>query len=57
MPGMTGLEAAQALAEDWPDGVPFPLLVFVTATIVKESGEFLVYEDERAATNSVSGGR
>ncbi len=32
MPGMTGLQAAQALAEDWPDdGSPFPLLVFVTA--------------------------
>ena len=35
MPGATGLEAAQALAEDWPDddagGPPFPLLVFVTA--------------------------
>ena len=32
MPGMTGLEAARALAEDWPDGGrPFPLLVFVTA--------------------------
>ena len=32
MPGMTGLEAAQALAEDWPEaGAPFPLLVFVTA--------------------------
>ena len=31
MPGATGLEAAQALAEDWPVGVPFPLLVFVTA--------------------------
>ncbi|OYU77576.1 MAG: DNA-binding response regulator [Burkholderiales bacterium PBB5] len=31
MPGATGLEAAQALAEDWPDDVPFPLLVFVTA--------------------------
>ena len=31
MPGMTGLEAAQALAEDWPDDAPFPLLVFVTA--------------------------
>jgi DNA-binding LytR/AlgR family response regulator len=28
---MTGLEAAQALAEDWPDGEPFPLIVFVTA--------------------------
>lgn len=32
MPGMTGLEAAQALAEDWPEGGrEFPLLVFVTA--------------------------
>jgi DNA-binding LytR/AlgR family response regulator len=33
MPGLTGLEVAQALAEDWPDdpGAPFPLLVFVTA--------------------------
>jgi DNA-binding LytR/AlgR family response regulator len=34
MPGCTGLEAAQALAEDWPEApaaAPFPLLVFVTA--------------------------
>lgn len=31
MPGLSGLEAAHALAEDWPDGVPFPLVVFVTA--------------------------
>ena len=31
MPGCTGLEAAQTLAEDWPEGVAFPLLVFVTA--------------------------
>lgn len=33
MPGMNGLEAAQALAEDWPEGgaAPFPLLCFVTA--------------------------
>jgi DNA-binding LytR/AlgR family response regulator len=32
MPGMSGLEAAQALAEDWPDnGHSFPLIVFVTA--------------------------
>jgi DNA-binding LytR/AlgR family response regulator len=31
MPGMTGLEAAQALAEDWADDGGFPLLVFVTA--------------------------
>jgi DNA-binding LytR/AlgR family response regulator len=32
MPALSGLEVAQALAEDWPDdGTPFPLLVFVTA--------------------------
>lgn len=35
MPGLNGVEAAQALAEDWPDdgpgGAAFPLIVFVTA--------------------------
>ena len=31
MPGCTGLDAAQALVEDWPDEASFPLLVFVTA--------------------------
>ena len=31
MPGMTGLEAAQALAEDWSEATPLPLVVFVTA--------------------------
>jgi DNA-binding LytR/AlgR family response regulator len=31
MPGRSGLEAAELLAEDWPDGLPFPLVVFVTA--------------------------
>jgi DNA-binding LytR/AlgR family response regulator len=37
MPGLTGLECAQALAEDWPEADPgasgpaFPLIVFVTA--------------------------
>jgi DNA-binding LytR/AlgR family response regulator len=31
MPGMTGLEAARALAEEWPEDQPLPLLVFVTA--------------------------
>jgi len=31
MPGLSGLEAAQALAEDWPASAPFPLVVFVTA--------------------------
>ena len=31
MPGMNGLEAAQALTEDWPAEAPLPLIVFVTA--------------------------
>jgi len=31
MPGRSGLEAAQALAEDWPEGQALPLMVFVTA--------------------------
>ena len=32
MPGMTGLEAAAELADEWPnDEAPFPALVFVTA--------------------------
>jgi DNA-binding LytR/AlgR family response regulator len=32
MPGRSGLDVAQALAEDWPTGdAPFPLLVFITA--------------------------
>jgi DNA-binding LytR/AlgR family response regulator len=31
MPGMTGLEAAAELAEEWPNERPFPALVFVTA--------------------------
>lgn len=34
MPGLSGLEAARTLAEEWPEGdagAPFPLLVFVTA--------------------------
>jgi DNA-binding LytR/AlgR family response regulator len=31
MPGQSGLEAAAELAEDWPEGTAFPLLVFVTA--------------------------
>jgi type IV pilus assembly protein PilQ len=31
---------------------PRYLLVFVTATILKDTGEFLVYEDEHSATNS-----
>lgn len=31
MPGQTGLQAAAELTEEWPEGVPFPALVFVTA--------------------------
>jgi DNA-binding LytR/AlgR family response regulator len=31
MPGSSGLDAAQALAEEWPQDTPFPLIVFVTA--------------------------
>jgi type IV pilus assembly protein PilQ len=31
---------------------PRYLLVFVTATIVKDTGEFLIYDDENSATNS-----
>ena len=31
MPGQSGLDAAQAMAEDWPDGAALPLIVFVTA--------------------------
>ena len=31
MPGRSGLEAAQAIVEDWPEGRPLPLIVFVTA--------------------------
>ena len=31
MPGQSGLEAAAALADEWPQDAPFPALVFVTA--------------------------
>lgn len=31
MPGIGGLEAAAELADEWPEGTPFPALVFVTA--------------------------
>ena len=31
MPGQSGIEAAQALAEDWPAGMPLPRIVFVSA--------------------------
>ena len=49
MPGMSGLEAAQALAEDWPDdGKPFPLIVFVTAY-----DQYALQAFERAAVDYV----
>ncbi len=31
MPGLSGLEAAQAIVEDWPADRPLPLVVFITA--------------------------
>ena len=33
---------------------PRYLLIFVTATIVKDTGEFLVYEETQSGTNSPS---
>jgi DNA-binding LytR/AlgR family response regulator len=50
MPGMTGLEAAQAIAEDWPDDSPrvFPLIVFVTAY-----DQYALQAFERAAVDYV----
>lgn len=48
MPGMTGLEAAQAIAEDWPEGLPLPLPVFVTAY-----DQYALQAFERAAVDYV----
>ena len=48
MPGMGGLEAAEALTEDWPEGAPFPLLVFVTAY-----DQYALQAFERAAIDYV----
>ncbi len=48
MPGMTGLEAAQALTEDWPEGAPLPLVVFVTAY-----DQYALQAFERAAVDYV----
>jgi DNA-binding LytR/AlgR family response regulator len=48
MPGMTGLEAAQALTEDWPDDKPLPLIVFVTAY-----DQYALQAFERAAVDYV----
>lgn len=48
MPGMTGLEAAQAIVEDWPVGAPLPLIVFVTAY-----DQYALQAFERAAVDYV----
>jgi DNA-binding LytR/AlgR family response regulator len=48
MPGLSGLEAAQAMAEDWPEGASFPLLVFVTAY-----DQYALQAFERAAVDYV----
>jgi DNA-binding LytR/AlgR family response regulator len=48
MPGLSGLEAAHALTEDWPEGEPFPLLVFVTA-----HDEYAIQAFDRAAVDYV----
>lgn len=48
MPGLSGLEAAQAMAEDWPSERPFPLLVFVTAY-----EQYALQAFERAAVDYV----
>lgn len=44
MPGLGGLGAAEAIAEDWPDDAPPPLVVFVTAY-----DQYAVQAFERAA--------
>lgn len=48
MPGKTGLEAAQELAEDWPEDHPFPQIVFVTAY-----DEYALQAFEQAAADYV----
>jgi len=47
MPGRSGLEAAEALMEDWPaDAAPLPLIVFVTAY-----DQYAIQAFERAAVD------
>jgi DNA-binding LytR/AlgR family response regulator len=48
MPGCSGLEVAEAVADEWPDGRPEPLFVFVTAF-----DEFAVAAFEHAAVDYV----
>jgi DNA-binding LytR/AlgR family response regulator len=46
MPGRNGIEVAEAVADDWPEGRPEPLFVFVTAF-----DNFAVPAFERAAVD------
>jgi DNA-binding LytR/AlgR family response regulator len=46
MPGRTGLEVAEAVTDEWPDGKPLPLIVFITAY-----DQFAVEAFERAAVD------
>lgn len=49
MPALDGLDAAQAIVEDWPDdGTPLPLIVFVTAY-----DQYAMAAFERAAVDYV----
>jgi len=48
MPGKTGLEVAQELAEEWPSQRPFPMIVYVTAY-----DEFAVQAFETCAADYV----
>ncbi|MET0334049.1 MAG: LytTR family DNA-binding domain-containing protein [Rhizobacter sp.] len=46
MPACSGLDAAEAIVEDWPEGVPLPQLVFVTAY-----GQYAVQAFEHGAVD------
>jgi DNA-binding LytR/AlgR family response regulator len=46
MPGLSGLEAAETIAEEWPENEPLPLIVFVTAY-----DRYAVQAFERAAVD------
>ncbi len=48
MPGKTGLEVAEAVADEWPEERPVPMFVFVTAY-----GEFAVDAFEHAAVDYI----
>lgn len=48
MPGCSGLDVAEAVADDWPDARPLPLIVFVTA-----HDEFALPAFEHAAVDYV----